>query len=39
MFQKASLKGRASMSEVSIIGIDLAKHRVFDMINVDMLTS
>jgi hypothetical protein len=25
MFQKASLKGRASMSEVSIIGIDLAK--------------
>jgi transposase len=30
MFQKASLKGRASMSEVSIIGIDLAK-RVFQL--------
>ena len=30
MFQKASLKGRASVSEVSIIGIDLAK-RVFQL--------
>jgi hypothetical protein len=30
MFQKASFKGRASMSEVTMIGIDLAK-RVFEL--------
>ena len=30
MFQKASLKGTASMSEVTMIGIDFAK-RVFQL--------